>query len=203
MEQKKEVLTVGICAVVLALVLRLTVTAPVQNETFFSLLVYLQTGRLVRYSQSEPVATVPPTAPPTLEVEKPASGLHFTREDGARVTFYDFTASNPDIPALLTAALDWTLTGEEPTVLILHTHATESYTRRAGEIYEESSAYRTYNASYNLLSVGEELARVLESGGIRVLHDQTLHDWPNYSGAYDASRETALAYLQKYVNTLF
>ena len=90
------------------------------------------------------------------------------------------------------------MTGSEPTVLIVHTHATESYTKQPGEIYEEDSDYRTFNPSYNMLSIGEELTRVLTAGGISVLHDRTLHDYPTYSGSYDHARQTISAYLEAF-----
>lgn len=199
MEQKRQVITVGTCAVVLALVLRLISVAPLQNETFLSFLVYLQTGRLVRYWEISP-PTTPSSPPPTPGDSKPQPfpGLQFAPGDEENVQIYDFTATNPAILPLLQQPLNWVLTGDEPTVLILHTHATESYTQQSGEIYEESSAYRTLNSAYNMLSVGEELARVLEAGGISVLHDRTLHDYPSYSGSYDHARRTINAYLEAF-----
>lgn len=197
MERKKEVLSVGAMALVLALVLRFFTIAPLENEAFLSLLIYLQTGRLVRYSQSV-TPDIPPTTAPRPTLPPSEKGLQFTQADGDLVAFYDFTATNPDITSLLLTPLNWDLTGENPTVLILHTHATESYTPSPGEIYEESSDYRTFNPSYNMLSVGEELTRVLESGGISVLHDRTLHDYPSYNGSYDHARKTISAYLEAF-----
>ena len=35
---------------------------------------------------------------------------------------------SPDIGALMEQPLNWDLTGDQPTVLILHTHSTVSYT---------------------------------------------------------------------------
>ena len=49
-----------------------------------------------------------------------------------------------------------------------------------------------------MLSIGKEIARVLEAGGIRVLHDPTLHDDPNYNTAYSAARATIQRYLALY-----
>ena len=93
--------------------------------------------------------------------------------------------------------VQWDLSGSEPTVLILHTHTTESYTK-TGEDYLESSAYRTLDESYNMLSVGDVLVRVLEENGIRVIHDRTLHDYPSYNGSYAHARKTIAGYLEKY-----
>lgn len=205
MFQRKEVLSIGICALVLALVLRMAGSVgllPLENSDMLSFLVYLQTGRVVRYPDAPapqvPIATTPPTAPAPVPVPPQSLGLQLTEEDALAVELRDLVDYQPDVESLLLSPLAWNLTGDAPTVLILHTHATESYTRQSGEIYEESSNFRTFNASYNMLSIGEELASVLTAGGISVLHDRTLHDYPSYSGSYDHARQTIRAYLQAY-----
>ena len=200
MFQRKEVLSIGICALALALILRMVGSAgvlPLQNGDMLSFLVYLQTGRVVRYPTA-PAPEVPqPTSPaPTQPAPQRPSGLILT--DAGAVRLSDLVDYQPDIESLLLSPLDWDLTGEQPTVLILHTHATESYTKQPGQIYDEDSSYRTFNASYNMLSIGEELKRVLTAGGISVLHDRTLHDYPSFNGSYDHARQTIRAYLQAY-----
>ena len=87
------------------------------------------------------------------------------------------------------------LTREEPTVLILHTHATESYTQT--EVYEESAAYRTLDDRFNMISLGKELARCLEAEGIMTIHDETSYDYPSYSGAYNRAREAVKTHLEE------
>lgn len=200
MFRRKEVLSIGICALVLALVLRLVGSAgilPLQKGDLLSLLVYLQTGRVVRYSSSADAPTPQETTPPpTKPAPQLPTGLVLT--DASAVKLSDLVGYKPDVESLLRSPLNWDLTGDNPTVLILHTHATESYTRQPGEIYEEDSDYRTFNASYNMLSIGEELTRVLTAGGISVLHDRTLHDYPSYNGSYDHARQTIRAYLEAY-----
>ncbi len=76
---------------------------------------------------------------------------------------------------------------EGPQVLIVHTHGSEAYTMPPGQEYEASGDCRTTDCSYNVVRVGDELARTLEEAGIRVLHDPTLYDYPEYSGAYGRS----------------
>lgn len=205
MFHRKDVLVVGICALVLALLLRMAGSVgllPLQNSDMLSFLVYLQTGRVVRYPDAPapeaPVATIPPTAPTPTPEPPQAVSLQLTAQDADAVKLNDLAGYKPDVESLLLSPLDWNLTGDAPTVLILHTHATESYTKQPGEIYEESSNYRTLNPSYNMLSIGEELASVLTAGGVSVLHDRTLHDYPSYNGSYDHARETIRAYLQAY-----
>lgn len=202
MFRHKEVISIGVCAVVLALLLRMLSIAgilPLENDTMLSFLVYLQTGRVVRYPGISAPETPQPTVPtPTLpDTERPA-GLVLTAQDAEAVQLYDLVNYQPDIEELLLSPLNWDLTGTDPTVLILHTHATESYTKEPGQIYEEDSDYRTFNPSYNMLSIGEELTRVLTAGGISVLHDRTLHDYPSYSGSYDHARQTIRAYLEAF-----
>jgi stage II sporulation protein P len=84
-----------------------------------------------------------------------------------------------------------TLPEEAPQVLILHTHGCEAYTMPPGEAYEASDDHRTLDERYNVLRVGDEIAQVLENAGIGVIHDRTLHDYPNYSGSYNRSLATA------------
>ena len=82
------------------------------------------------------------------------------------------------------------LTDDAPQVLIVHTHGCEAYTMPAGEEYVASDDHRTLDERCNVLRVGDEIARVLENAGIGVLHDRTLHDYPNYSGSYNRSLST-------------
>ena len=82
------------------------------------------------------------------------------------------------------------LTEDAPQVLIVHTHGCEAYTMPAGEEYEASDDHRTLDERYNVVRVGDEIARALEDAGIGVVHDRTLHDYPNYSGAYNRSLAT-------------
>jgi len=95
------------------------------------------------------------------------------------------------------------LTDDAPQVLILHTHGCEAYTMPAGEEYEESDDHRTLDEAYNVLRVGDEIARTLESAGVGVLHDRTLHDYPNYSGSYNRSLATIERYRAGYPSLVY
>lgn len=203
MVQRKEVWTVCVFTLVVAMVLRLVSVSgaiPLQNSDMLSFLVYLQTGRVVRYPDSPTPNPPQTTTPPSPTQPKPQlpTGLQLTAEDVELVQLHDLVDYKPDVEQLLLSPLDWDLTGASPTILIIHTHGTESYTKQSGEIYEEVSDYRTLNASYNMLSIGEELKDTLTAGGISVLHDRTLHDYPSYSGSYDRARDTIRAYLEAF-----
>ena len=90
------------------------------------------------------------------------------------------------------------LSDAEPQVLIVHTHGSEAYTMPPGEEYEESGESRTTDTAYNVVRVGDEIAAVLGEAGISVVHDRTLHDYPEYNGAYDRSLSSIEGYLEKY-----
>lgn len=205
MEERKEAMTVGILALVLAMLVRLISAGGIlpswNSSTALSLLVYLQTGRVVRPPQYTPPATVPeetqPSVPPATQSQMgfvPA----FSPQDGESVEINDLTNYDPDVESLLLSPLEWDLRQDSPTVLILHTHGTESYTKQPGETYEEESDYRTLDENYNMLSIGAELQRILAAGGVQAIHDTTYHDYPSYDGSYDNARQTIKKYLQQY-----
>lgn len=86
----------------------------------------------------------------------------------------------------------------EPQILIMHTHATESYEPYERDFFDSSFNSRTTDPAMNMIAVGDEIAEELEAAGIAVLHDTTLHDYPSYNGSYDRSRETVQKYLDEY-----
>ena len=91
----------------------------------------------------------------------------------------------------------------EPQVLILHTHGSEAYTPVPGTEIVWSGYYRTTDYRYNVVWVGDELAVVLGEAGISVLHDRTLYDYPNYTGAYDRALSAIQKYLERYPSIRF
>lgn len=164
-----------------------------------SLLIFMQTGRLVRPgnisfspapSQPAPGVTEPP------EVPEPPALPAFSPEDAASLGINCSFSYSADLPALLTRPLQWDLTGEEPKVLIIHSHGSESYAPN-GE-YAESSPYHTLDNAHNMLSVGAYLAQLLEAGGISVLQDTAIHDNPSYNASYANSRQSIERYLAQY-----
>lgn len=90
-----------------------------------------------------------------------------------------------------------------PQVLIIHTHATESYTMPAGSEYEASDTFRTTDTRCNMVRLGDEMEQVLTAAGIGVVHDRSLYDYPSYSGSYDRSLKAIEGYLEKYPTISF
>lgn len=150
---------------------------------------------------------VEPAAPLAADNGVPAKTLIPTDPSGyticGRVYISNSTAHELSISELqkpFAAAL-----GEsEPQVLILHTHGSEAYTPVPGtEGIVWSGDYRTTDYRYNVVRVGDEMAEVLGEAGISVLHDRTLYDYPNYTGAYDRALAAIQTYLEKYPSIRF
>lgn len=207
MDHQRQALRIGAAAIAFAVLLRLfafTFSAArdiFQETEWLSLAVFLQTGRVVRYPKTE--QSVPELPQPTQPVQptqpqSPAVLPTFSEEDLLNVGLINDSGYKLDLTPLITQALSWDLTEGEPAVLILHTHATEAYTPSGEDQYESSGDYRTLDTYYNMVSVGEEVARVLEEGGVSVIHDKTLHDYPSYNGSYGNARQTIAEYLEKY-----
>ena len=49
-----------------------------------------------------------------------------------------------------------------------------------------------------MIRMGQELTRLLEAGGIRVIHDTAHHDYPDYNSAYSNARKSIAEYLREY-----
>ncbi|GHU79728.1 hypothetical protein FACS1894191_3200 [Clostridia bacterium] len=86
----------------------------------------------------------------------------------------------------------------EPQVLIVHTHATESYEKYDRDIYDTRNTWRSTDNNINMVAVGEAMREVLERNGVGVVHDTNQHDYPSYNGSYERSAETISAYLDEY-----
>lgn len=189
-----------LCAgvLMLAVVLRLwaggalvPIGRALQSDEAASFLLYLQTGRVVRLAPE-------PDGPEMFQLPDPVAKIAgFSAEDLELVELSDEPGLGPDLGALLTAPVELTLQDGAPRVLILHSHTTESFAQTADR-YEESSAYRTLDPGHNMIALGELVAEILESAGIGVIHDTTLHDYPSYNGSYSHAAASTKAYLEQY-----
>lgn len=98
-----------------------------------------------------------------------------------------------DAQALLSQPLPLAVT-DEPLILIVHTHATESYT---GD-YDGAEDYHTADTDCNVVRVGQAIADRLNAAGIITLHDKTLNDLPGYDSAYERTAQVISRYLEEY-----
>ena len=198
-----RVLRTGAAAIALAVVLKIFTSVPLPTKLFNAQsvsrwVIYLETGRILAETVPATQATEP--TPTVIEKEPPEEPrrLSFSPSDGDLVNIRSSWDCALTPRELVMEPLDWDLTGDEPTVLIYHTHAMESYTPQTGEDYTEEVPFRTTDLDYNMVSIGTRLAELLENAGISVLHDTTLHDAASYNGSYASSRETVEKYLAQY-----
>ena len=196
MDHNRNSLRLGAAAILCAVALRLG-SGPmatglqqlIRSPRFLSFLIYAETGRILRFTPAEnPMPHAWESPAPNFPDHEP-DPLTFSPADLEAVEVKYLTAQRPDLGSLLTSPLGWDLRAATPTVLILHTHTTESYTKGT-ESYTETAAFRTLDEGYNMLSIGDVLANALEDAGIRVIHDRTVHDYPSYNGSYAQARKT-------------
>jgi stage II sporulation protein P len=178
MEQK----VLQVCMTVLVVALLVRIAGTWEKEDVARTLLFISSGRMVT---QELIQTPEKETEDVEESAREAAAI-----PGFGESQQDLVQVNADWPVdtleLLRQPLTWDLMGEEPTVLILHSHATESYEKEAQ--YTETSPYRTLDTDYNMVSVGARVAEMLEAEGIRVIHDRTLHDYPSYNDAYGNAR---------------
>lgn len=86
----------------------------------------------------------------------------------------------------------------DPQILIMHTHATEDYRLSAGLWYSPGDGARTTDTNLNMCAVGRVMADTLNAAGLNTLHDETLNDYPSYTGSYENSRAVVQRYLAQY-----
>lgn len=222
MDQYGKTIRIGAMVLACAVVLRLgtvgffdPVVELLTSRSAAAVMLFLETGHVLRPAPpavtqpetTQPAVTEEPTVPdttPTTEATQPAteatqppqSVTVFAPSDAELVQVHSYCGYEADVESWLEQPLDWELKQDAPTVLIVHSHATESYENTEG--YQESSAYRTLDPNYNVVSIGDALVQLLEIGGVKALHDRQLHDHPSYSDAYGNSRAAVQAYLDQY-----
>lgn len=146
-------------------------------------------------------ATAPQEEPPDTtamalqeEPEPEIVPITFTGQEAEAIAIGGSAQSTVDKASLLLSPLKMH-PDAEPQVLIVHTHTSEAYTPEEGWEYEPTDEYRTLNPEYNVVRVGEEIARELRNLGIAVIHDTTVNDDPQYQGAYERSYDCIAAQL--------
>lgn len=102
-----------------------------------------------------------------------------------------------DIEDLLNQDADITVNKDEPMVLIIHSHTTESYQILDRDFYAVDYLSKTDDLSLNVYRVGEAICEELEQAGYIVIHDSTVHDY-TYSRSYSNSAAAVEEYLELY-----
>ena len=106
------------------------------------------------------------------------------------ITFNNASDYSVDADTLLSQPLQFVSKNSEPRVLIVHTHTSEAYF--------DSPDGRSEDPQYNVVRVGDEIAKQLNSAGIKTIHDTTRNDYPSYNGSYKKALGVIQQNLLKY-----
>lgn len=103
-----------------------------------------------------------------------------------------------DYENILSSKLGFEITDtEEPQVLIVHTHTTESYLINDNGYYFTDYPFRTENPERNMVAIGKKIVNSLKKNGISAIQATEIHD-RTYTGSYNRSEQTIYKYLEKY-----
>lgn len=110
---------------------------------------------------------------------------------GGKITIQNETKYKVNIEELLNQPLKFSFDKKNSKVLIFHTHTTESYIRNMAQLNQPEVLTRSSDPRYSVVRVGEELAQNLKKKyGIQVIHNGTVHDYPDYNKSYVNSLAT-------------
>lgn len=107
------------------------------------------------------------------------------------------TSKKLDIPKVLSEKPDLKIDKNKPSILIIHTHTTESYQILDRGFYAQGFLTRSNESTVNMARVGKEITDQLRNAGYNVIHDTKIHD-SSYSAAYSNSGKAIDEHLKKY-----
>lgn len=150
-------------------------------------------------AESEPSDTQVPSDVTSYPVE----GVSMAAHDPFSVA--NETKYTPDIAALTSAEAFAGAkpsavpdAGGEPLVLVVHTHATESFLDEGITSYNDSTSFRSTDPEQNMIAVGEELCRALGDAGIEALHCTEMFDKESFIHSYEKSAAAVSEYLRQH-----
>ncbi|MBQ9773651.1 MAG: stage II sporulation protein P [Clostridia bacterium] len=141
-----------------------------------------------------------PEAPPAIpEGAIPVADGDLSASSLGAAYIQNETLYHPSVEELLERDLS-SVVGEEPLVLILHTHASESYSAPDIAYLEGEIGDLTYSedASRNVLAVGQTLCGTLNEKGITAIHCTVMHDALSFGSSYAKAYESIQFFLTHY-----
>lgn len=113
----------------------------------------------------------------------------------------NMTGYEPDVPALTSVAAFAAAAPSPsggPSVLVIHTHATEAYIAEGETQYDDQTSFRSSDAAGSVIAVGDEICAVLDEAGIETVHCTEKFDAADFQHAYDESAAAVREYLAEY-----
>lgn len=108
---------------------------------------------------------------------------------GQDIDFKEYLEKSPDIQIKNT---------DQPQVLIMHTHTSESYLTRDEGFFYENFYPRSLDNNKNVTQVGKIIAETLTKNGINTIHSTVFHDNPTYNGSYSRAAQTIKKNLEEH-----
>lgn len=117
---------------------------------------------------------------------------------GQAVTLGNETSYTVDVNEALRSPLSIDMNTDGPKVLVIHTHATESYAKEGSAFYDITASDRSTEPSENVIAAGNVFCDILNRHGIETVHDTALHDYPSFNGSYAHALSAIEDYLKRY-----
>ncbi len=169
-----------------------------------------QQPETTKIAKTEPFTKTPDDIAEIIDLEKEASKDH--KKDGAiseyqyindgvtdkyqNIRVKNVNKTGIDIKKLLSEEIDLSVKKDEPSVLIFHTHTTETYQILDRGYYQQGFLTRTNDIGRNMVRVGQAIVQQIEQAGFTVIHDTSIYD-STYTGAYGKSRAGVEKYLKE------
>lgn len=118
-------------------------------------------------------------------------------ESNGKIAIRNETKNKVDISGLMKEPLKFKFDKKKDKVLIYHTHTTESYIQKISQLNALTPS-RSRDPKYSVVRVGEELSEILtKSFKFKVVHNTTVHDYPDFNKSYVNSLKTVTTILKE------
>lgn len=118
---------------------------------------------------------------------------------GQKIIIQNMTKLSIDVDALLKESLNIEFNRSGPKIMIFHTHTTESFIKKLDDLNKKDVPNWSLDPQESVVRVGHELAETLRKKyGYDVVHNGTVHDYPNYDRSYNNAYVTLNNYLKSY-----
>lgn len=140
----------------------------------------------------EPETPIPIPTPGEYDLPVFSNNLSwYESADEAVLNIINKTKFSVDLPSLLKKdfPIKGSIPDEEPLVLIIHTHGSESYLENGYGFYSPKETFRSLDEDKTVVHIGAVLCEKLNSLGINTIHDKTMYDQTDFNRSYNYSRE--------------
>lgn len=131
--------------------------------------------------------------------ENDSNEENIIKDYSKKIAINNETKYKINIEEMIKQPLKINLDRKGPKVLIFHTHTTEAYLKNSEQIGKAGISSWSTNPQSTVVRVGEALAQELRKKyGIEVIHNGTIHDYPDYNSSYSNSLSTVNKILKSY-----